>query len=104
VFQAILEAEGAEPAYRLVRDDVRRNPSLLGLDKLLEAQLLDTPPERRTDLQLIKNLIQSHVSRLARYQCQSCGFKARQFYWHCPACGGWESYPPRRTAELEAVE
>jgi lipopolysaccharide biosynthesis regulator YciM len=104
VFQAILEVEGAEPAYRLVRDDVRRNPSLLGLDKLLEAQLLDTPPERRTDLQLIKNLIQSHVSRLARYQCQSCGFKARQFYWHCPACGGWESYPPRRTAELEAVE
>jgi lipopolysaccharide assembly protein B len=104
VFQAILEAEGAESAYRLVRDDVRRNPTLLGLDKLLEAQLLDTPPERRADLQLVKNLIQSHVSRLARYQCQSCGFKARQFYWHCPACGGWESYPPRRTAELEAVE
>ncbi len=40
-------------------------------------------------------------SRLARYRCENCGFKARQFYWHCPACGGWETYPPRRTEEFD---
>ncbi|MBA2689436.1 MAG: lipopolysaccharide assembly protein LapB [Burkholderiales bacterium] len=102
LFQATLEAEGAQAAYRLVRDDLRNNPSILGLDKLLEAQLMEAPPERRNDLQLIKNLVSSQVSRLARYQCKACGFKARQFYWHCPACGGWETFPPRRTAELEA--
>jgi lipopolysaccharide biosynthesis regulator YciM len=104
LFQATLEAEGVEAAYRLVRDDLRRNPSMLGLDKLLEAQIMEAPPERRNDLQLVKNLVSAHMGRLARYQCKTCGFKARQFYWHCPACGGWETYPPRRTAELEAID
>ena len=104
LFQATLETEGVDAAYRLVRDDLRRNPSMLGLDKMLEAQLMEAPPERRNDLQMMKNLVNAHVSRLARYQCKNCGFKARQFYWHCPACGGWETYPPRRAAELEATE
>jgi lipopolysaccharide assembly protein B len=98
-FQTELENKGAEPAYRLVRDELARNPTLLGLDKLLEAQLLDAPAERRNDLQLIKNLVHQHTRSLALYRCEVCGFKARQFYWHCPACNGWETYPPRRSEE-----
>lgn len=101
VFQAELANRGAESAYVLVRNELRRNPTLLGLDKLLEAQLLTSPPERRADLELIKNLIHSHTRRVARYRCDNCGFKARQFYWRCPACGGWETYPPRRTEEFD---
>jgi lipopolysaccharide biosynthesis regulator YciM len=99
VFRALLEHRGAETAYRLVRDELRRTPTLLGLDKLLEAQLLDAPPERRHDLELIKNLVHQHTRSLAMFRCDSCGFRARQFYWHCPACGGWETYSPRRTEE-----
>jgi len=102
VFQTTMESRGAEAAYKLVRDELRRNPTLLGLDRLLEAQIVaDAHPERRRDLELVRNLVHSHTRRLARYRCEECGFKARQFYWHCPACGGWESYPPRRTEEFE---
>jgi lipopolysaccharide biosynthesis regulator YciM len=100
-FQAELDSGGPEPAYKLVRDEVRRNPTLLGLDKLLEAQVLVAPPERRADLEIVKNLIHSHTRRVARYQCEQCGFKARQFHWRCPACGGWETYPPKRTEEFD---
>jgi lipopolysaccharide biosynthesis regulator YciM len=100
-FQWTLEGEGPEAAYKLVRDELRRNPTLLGLDKLLEAQLISAPPERRHDLELVKNLVHGHTRRLARYRCENCGFKARQFYWHCPACGGWETYPPKRTEEFD---
>jgi lipopolysaccharide biosynthesis regulator YciM len=100
-FDSELEVQGAESANRLVRDELARNPTLLGLDKLLEAQLMDAPPERRNDLQLIKDLIHQHTRSLALYRCDSCGFKARQFYWHCPACNGWETYPPRRLEERE---
>jgi lipopolysaccharide biosynthesis regulator YciM len=100
-FQGDLECRGVESAYRLVRDELARNPTLLGLDKLLEAQLLEAPAERRHDLQLIKNLVHQHTRSLALYRCDSCGFKARQFYWHCPACNGWETYPPRRSEERE---
>ncbi len=102
VFQQALEVKGADAAYRLVRDELRRNPTLLGLDRLLEAQIIGTESaDRRRDLELVRNLVHSHTRRLARYRCENCGFKARQFYWHCPACGGWETYPPRRSEEFD---
>ena len=104
VFEAELQNSGADAAYALVRDELRRNQTLLGLDKLLQAQLLVAPqttPERRGDLELVKNLIHTHTRRVARYRCDSCGFKARQFYWRCPGCGAWESYPPRRSEEFD---
>ena len=100
-FQATLESNGAEAAYLLVKEELRRNPTLLGLDKLLEAQIQVAPAERRADLELVKNLVHSHTRRLARYRCENCGFKARQFFWHCPGCGGWETYPPKRTEEFD---
>jgi lipopolysaccharide biosynthesis regulator YciM len=99
VFQGTLEQQGTEAAYRLVRDELRRHPTLLGLDKLLEAQLLEAPIERRRDLELIKELVYQHTRGLAMYKCDNCGFRARQFYWHCPACAAWETYSPRRTEE-----
>jgi lipopolysaccharide biosynthesis regulator YciM len=102
VFQQTLEAKGPEQAYALVRDELKRNPTLLGLDRLLEAQIIAAgAPDKRRDLELVRNLVHSHTRRLARYRCESCGFKARQFHWQCPACGGWETYPPRRTEEFD---
>jgi lipopolysaccharide biosynthesis regulator YciM len=100
LFSAVLQRDGPEAAYKLVRDELRRHPTLLGLDKLLEATLLDVKMERRADIELVKNLVYQRTRTLSMYRCKNCGFKARQFYWHCPACSGWETYSPRRTEEL----
>ena len=99
LFDAILQRDGAEAAYKLVRDELQRNPTLLGLDKLLEARLLEVPMGRRADVEMVKNLVHQRTRSLAMYRCSNCGFKARQFYWHCPACHGWETYSPRRSEE-----
>jgi len=99
LFNAILKRDGAEAAYALVRDELQRNPTLLGLDKLLEARLLEIPDDRRADIEMVKKLVHQRTRSLAMYRCSSCGFKARQFYWHCPACHGWETYSPRRSEE-----
>ncbi len=101
LFHWELERLGPRSAYELVREELRRNPTLLGLDKLLEAALLTASAEQRGDIELIKQLIHGHTRKVARYRCNACGFKARQFHWHCPACGGWETYPPRRTEEFD---
>src|SRR5207244_202194 len=75
-----------------------QNPAYIAL----AAQIIAAgAPERRRDLELVRNLVHGHTRRLARYRCENCGFKARQFHWHCPACGGWETYPPRRTEEFD---
>jgi lipopolysaccharide biosynthesis regulator YciM len=99
VFDGILKFEGSASAYQLVRDEMERNPTLLGLDKLLEARLLDVAMDRRADIELVKNLVHNRTRNLAMYHCSHCGFKARKFYWHCPACQAWDSYAPRRDEE-----
>ncbi|EGF32044.1 Heat shock protein [Oxalobacteraceae bacterium IMCC9480] len=103
VFKAVLELDGVEAANQLVSDELRRTPTLLGLDKLLDARLMDAPPSVRPELSLVKNLVHGYAQKLARYQCSHCGFKARQFYWQCPGCSRWETYSPRRTEELNVM-
>ena len=96
-FTLTLTEEGAEPAAELIKSELARNPTLLGLDRLLEAQLVAAPPERRHDLELVKQLVGQHIKRLGMYKCDHCGFRARQYYWRCPGCNKWETYSPRRT-------
>jgi lipopolysaccharide biosynthesis regulator YciM len=101
VFQAVLESEGTASAQALLREELRRNPTLIGLSRLIEIQISEAPADRRHDLELTRSLIEQHSRGLSLYRCDSCGFRARQFYWHCPACHGWETYVPRRAEERE---
>ncbi|MDY7579897.1 lipopolysaccharide assembly protein LapB [Herbaspirillum sp. RTI4] len=103
VFKAVLERDGVEAASQLAADELRRTPTLLGLDKFLEARLMNASAEVRPELAIVKTLVHGYTQKLARYQCSHCGFKARQFYWHCPGCNCWETYPPRRTEELNVM-
>ena len=30
---------------------------------------------------------------LHRYRCAACGFEAEHYFWQCPGCLGWDTYP-----------
>ncbi|HNI83464.1 MAG TPA: lipopolysaccharide assembly protein LapB, partial [Rhodocyclaceae bacterium] len=60
VYQLVLESEGTEVAYRLVRGELQRNPTLLGLEKLMSARLPLVAPEVRGDVELAKTIIQGY--------------------------------------------
>ena len=108
VFRELRVQQGADPAWAFARSALRLHPSLLGLDRLLEAELAsagtdggDVSPVPGADLALLRSLIHKHTQRLDRYACRACGFQARRFYWQCPGCNAWETYAPRRLEELE---
>jgi lipopolysaccharide biosynthesis regulator YciM len=101
LFALVLEHEGPDAAATLIKDELARNPTLLGLERLLEAQLLSAPAERRHDLELVKGLVGAHIKRLGMYRCDNCGFRAKQYYWRCPGCQKWETYSPKRTESPE---
>jgi lipopolysaccharide biosynthesis regulator YciM len=103
LFEALVATDGPEAAYQMVLNELKRNPTLLGLDKLLEAQLMKMSGERRGDVELVKSLIHNRTRSLAMYRCSHCGFKAKHFYWHCPACHSWESYSPKRSEENGSI-
>ncbi|MNI47360.1 tetratricopeptide repeat protein [compost metagenome] len=107
VFRELRAQQGSEVAWTFARGALRSHPSLLGLDRLLEAELANPEgdaekgPVPGADLTLLRSLIHKHTQRLDRYACRSCGFQARRFYWQCPGCNAWETYAPRRLEELE---
>jgi lipopolysaccharide biosynthesis regulator YciM len=94
VFNATLNVQGANAAHQLAREVLQTHPNLRGLDKLLEAELLSAPADLLPDLQLKKSIVQRYSQQQSLYQCEHCGFKARSFFWHCPACNHWDSFPP----------
>jgi lipopolysaccharide assembly protein B len=100
--------EGTTAAVDWLQRELTRNPSLLGLEQLLElrsAALVESgaDPTLQSDVQLTATLIKRQASRLSRFVCNHCGFKAKRFYWHCPGCNHWDSYAPKRTEELESA-
>lgn len=129
VFRELRAQKGHEPAWAFAREALRAHPSLLGLDRLLEAELttqgapvqvgkprpegagaqLPVPATSAVaadivagaDLSLLRSLIHKHTQRLDRYACKVCGFEARHFYWQCPGCNSWETYEPRRLEEMK---
>lgn len=84
-----------------------KHPSLNAFNRVLEQRLLSdsslSEPEKRTEYKLIQTLLHKQVIQLSRYRCSSCGFEAAHYYWQCPACTRWETYPPKRLEELESV-
>lgn len=95
LFHAVQETQGWEAAARLAAEELRRNPGLRILDDYLQARNAATG-DTDIEARLAQDLVHKQASRLAYYQCRECGFKARQFFWQCPACARWESIPPER--------
>lgn len=98
LFQTVAARQGWEAARDLAGAELKRNPSLRALDDYLQASnALQTVSEgERVESRLAQDLVHRQVSQTAYYRCGECGFKARQFFWQCPACARWESISPER--------
>ena len=84
-----------------------RHPSLNALNQLLNARIKEEEvgtEDERAKAALIRGLIQNQVKQLSRYRCTHCGFEAAHYYWQCPACTRWETYPPKRLEEIQHIK
>jgi lipopolysaccharide biosynthesis regulator YciM len=107
LFQTVAQARGWDAARQLAAEELKRHPSLRALDDYLQAsnalQPMNQTEAEKPGLEgpgleghLAQDLVHRQVSRSAYYLCGSCGFKARQYFWQCPACARWESISPER--------
>jgi lipopolysaccharide biosynthesis regulator YciM len=98
---AIQQQQGAAAALTWVEAELRSRPTLPGLEKLLALRKALGAGAADSDTELIQRLLAPQAGQALRHVCSHCGFKARQFYWQCPGCSRWDSYPPRRGQGLE---
>jgi len=75
---------------------LRQEPSLVAASLWLAPM----PLGQAEDDKLVKQALDRACEPLKRYRCAACGFEARQYFWHCPGCQSWDSYPPQRVEEL----
>jgi lipopolysaccharide assembly protein B len=92
---ATLAADSTQ-ARRLYIEHMRREPSLVAAGLWLGGQTLGSAEEDT----LMRQALERAAAPLKRYRCLACGFEARQYFWHCPGCQRWDSYPPRRVEEI----
>src|SRR6187397_2314824 len=44
----------------------------------------------------VRDVVRRAARPLHRYRCAACGFEAEHYFWQCPGCLGWDTYPPQR--------
>jgi lipopolysaccharide biosynthesis regulator YciM len=105
---AIAKLDGKPAAAQWVRQILVTQPSLLGLQILLDLSHRDARPggagsAADLDEAALRTLVKRQAEKMSRYVCSVCGFRAQHYYWQCPGCSRWDSYSPRRTEELESL-
>ncbi|CAD5373659.1 Lipopolysaccharide assembly protein B [Rubrivivax sp. A210] len=119
---ALLEALATLPAVELVqaldeleaRDEstaeghgeerLQRLLALLGQQPSLSAvqMLLALPHWYASEAasSALRDAVAQAARPLQRYRCAACGFEAQHYFWQCPGCLSWDSYPTQRVDAL----
>ena len=96
LLQALQRLDG-DAASAALRTQLQQHPTLSAAQLLLSQ-----PPELWGDdgLAGIRQAVAQAAKPMQRYRCAGCGFEAQHYYWQCPGCLAWDSYPPQRMDAL----
>ncbi|MFN5049128.1 lipopolysaccharide assembly protein LapB [Roseateles sp.] len=93
---ARLDPDATAQRQRLV-EHLRAEPSLSAARALV---LQSGARLNEEEAPLLAAALDKAVRPLQRYRCAACGFEAQHYFWQCPGCLSWDSYPPRHVEEL----
>lgn len=97
----IRSRKGDAEAVRFIEDQLKRRPSLRGLDKLVDIQIANSSGSARENLKILHVLLQQLMHNKPHYRCRHCGFAGKQLHWICPGCKRWGEISAIRGAEGE---
>jgi lipopolysaccharide assembly protein B len=94
---ALLDPEPAHQRERLLAQ-LRGHPTLSAAKVLIAQRGAAVHTEAET--QVLADAVGRAAKPLQRYRCAACGFEAQHYFWQCPGCSSWDSYPPQRLEDL----
>ncbi len=92
-----LDAAAGIDALPMVTKHLQQHPTLAAAQLLLAH-----PPESwgETGITALRQAVARAAKPLQRYRCAACGFEAQHYFWQCPGCLAWDSYP---TQHIDAL-
>lgn len=101
VLDAIVTLQSLDPARHASAREryalhLEKEPSLVAATKWIAGEVLSKEQFHPH----VQRALDHAVKPLSRYRCMACGFEATRYFWQCPGCQAWDSYPTRRIEEL----
>ncbi len=97
LLEALLRlAPAATERQALLREHLHRHPTLSATAALLKEALARGALPSAQDTERVQQVAATAAKPLLRYRCAACGFEAQHYFWQCPGCQSWDSYPPAR--------
>ncbi len=96
---AVLDADPAATRQRAA-DHLTQLPSLAAARELLHLRITQADGAPDAEISNIEAAIVQAAKPLQRYRCAACGFEAKAYFWQCPGCLNWDTYPPQRLEDL----
>jgi len=75
---------------------ITTQPSLSAAQGLIRERLTTDQPLDKPEIEKLQTAMATAAKPLQRYRCAACGFEGQHYFWQCPGCQGWDTYPPRR--------
>ncbi len=92
---AMLERDTARARVRRT-EHLARQPTLAAAAAVLRDRAEDdASPTSRA----LADIVEKAAAPLTRFRCAACGFEAQRWFWQCPGCLGWDTFPPQRLHE-----
>ena len=87
-----------EPSLRRQRliTHLSNQPSLSAAQGVIRESLSTGVPLTVPEIERLQDALATAAKPLQRYRCAACGFESQHYFWQCPGCHGWDTYPPRR--------
>ena len=98
VYFALQQMDPME-ANLFLSEQVKKRPTLQGLDLLISEQIGLLSGVAKENLQLLHQLVSDVLQSKSSYQCKQCGFSGNQMHWLCPQCHSWDSIRRIRGSE-----
>ncbi len=88
ITEFIEDEKGGYEAGKYLVEAMASNPSVRGLDRLIEFNAQGHLETGSSD-GILKAVTARLLSRQPDYRCNHCGFSGQTHYWQCPSCKNW---------------
>ncbi|GBE09237.1 tetratricopeptide repeat protein [bacterium BMS3Bbin11] len=86
--------EGSSAAREFVIEELRLQPSMHGLSRMIHLSAAQADGQSKSDLETLEAIIERVLKSRKNYLCEHCGFRGNAMHWQCPGCKRWNTVKP----------
>ncbi|MCU7891856.1 MAG: lipopolysaccharide assembly protein LapB [Candidatus Thiodiazotropha sp. (ex Ustalcina ferruginea)] len=94
--EMVADKEGESAAVDSMLRHLEESPDLKGLERLVRLNLQRGEESPRETLEVLLQSVMKLLDKQPAYQCEHCGFTAKELHWHCPSCKTWGEIKPQQ--------